>query len=156
MILNHLTWHDSKFCWIFYTVRRHREEKLMIYSAHCRRPWGTSQTDPRWRLRISKAEEQEREAWRTAGGIAEKQAKQNSIKEGGAWGAGLILPQLWVGQEVGEGGQCVPSRLSPPPPQLSHRNDQRLTPPCWKEGRGRSGRWGGVRKSPGPQQLASW
>ena len=120
-----------------------------MYSARCRRPWGTSQTDPRWRPRISQAEERERESQRTEGGLAE-----------GAWGARLILSQLWLGQcgeqdwscpSYGwdmrwgvEGGQHVPPTylpspllaLLPPPPQRSHRNAQRPTPPGWKEGKG--------------------
>ena len=93
---------------------------------------GISQTDPRWRIRLSQAEERESamedrgqpgwgsgegpsypfpaktpitrspSSWRE--GIAEKQAKQGSTNEEGAWWAGLILPQLWVWQEVGGGG----------------------------------------------------
>ena len=84
-------------------------------------------------------------------------------KEERAWGAGLIPPQLWVGQEVGEGVNAhVPSRLSPsppllpssPPPQQSQRNDQWLTPPCWKgKGGGVGGGGEGVTWTTAASQL---
>ena len=135
----------------------------LMYSARCRRPWGTAWTDPRWRPRFNQAEERERGIEDRGRSVGSK-IDPVSAMSGAAWGARLILSQLWIGQEVGGGrAMCALQLLiSPPPllsllppPQQSHRNDQRLNPPGWKEGRGRSERWGGVRKSPGPQQLAS-
>ena len=71
---------------------------LVKYSARCWRPWGiwgTSQADPRWRTRISQAEERERGRceWQREG-LVEKPAKQKLCPWRGAWGAGIIPPQL--------------------------------------------------------------
>ena len=56
------------------------------------------------------------------------------------------------------GGQCPmcpPAYLpSPLPPQQSHRNDQRLTPPCWKgEGGGVGGGGEEITWTPAASQL---